>query len=105
MCIVNDLAQMIGARTRFVAETALEDVPFPPVHRTHEQRDPLTNWMHETREGVVPLAHGEVEVIGHDRERDKPRIRSTQPVAHDASHCIAQFIVSPPVLVTAGTCG
>ena len=85
MCVVNDLAQVIGTRARLVAKAALKDVPFPPVHRTHEQSDPLTNWMHEARERVVTLAHGKVEMVGHDRERYEPRICSTQPIAHDAS--------------------
>ena len=89
MDVVDRLAKMIRIGARFVAELSLENVPFTPVHAADEQRGTATHRLHEARKRIASLPNREVKMVGHDRERDQPRICSTQRVSNDADDCIA----------------
>jgi hypothetical protein len=85
MRVVDHVAEVIWTRARFVSVLSLENVTLAPVYPAHEQRNALTNRVHETREGLRALTYCEVEMVCHDRKRDEPRVRALQCIAHDAN--------------------
>jgi hypothetical protein len=100
MNVADRLPEMIGVSAGRIAETSLEYSALTTVHPAYEERHAPANGLHEAREGIRPLPHCEMKMVGHDCERDQPRVGATQGLTDDVHDRGSKPIFEPPMFVT-----